>query len=299
MSTPTETAPAETVHTPLPRDVRPFIKWAGGKRSLVAEIAKRMPKKPFAYHEPFLGGGAMFFELYKRGLVTSARLADVNEELVNAFRTVRDERPALIGLLERHAATYSEEHYYQTRAADMTARADVVRAARFIFLNRTCFNGLYRVNRKGQFNVPWGKYESPGICDVENLTAVSHALGVATVFSTVFANAMTAAGKGDVVYCDPPYLPTQRASKKDGVAATSFTAYASGGFGIEDHARLSSAARDAAARGALVIVSNSDMPEIRTLYTGSLIETVRAPRAINSKGSGRGEVNELLITVRP
>lgn len=289
---------ASIEHAPLPRDIKPFVKWAGGKRNLAAEIIKRMPSTPFVYNEPFLGGGAMFFELYKRGLIKTARLSDANAELINAFVAVRDECGPLIELLERHAAAYSQEHFYSVRAATTVGYPKFVSAARFIFLNRTCFNGLYRVNRKGKFNAPWGHYKNPSICDVENLRAVCRALASATLSDLSFEASMALAGKGDVVYCDPPYLPTKKASKKKAVAATSFTAYTADGFGIEHHARLSSAAREAAARGATVIVSNSDMPEIRTLYTGALIETVRAPRAINSKGSGRGEVDELLITVR-
>lgn len=297
----------------LPRDIKPFVKWAGGKRALTAEIIKRMPPREAwdFYHEPFLGGGAVFFEMFNRGLVgrkTDCILSDLNKDLMRAYIVLRAEPDALIEALRTHAARHCETYYYRTRALDPETVDPVIAAARFIYLNRTCFNGLYRVNSKGMFNVPFGKYVEPTICDEENIRACSVALRKANVCPAPFdAPAFTALSlKGHIYYFDPPYLPTKRASAKGAkkVAATSFTAYDASGFDMPEHKKLAKYAAGLVERGAFVLVSNSNMPEIRALYQSTkhcevVIDTVRAPRAINSRASERGDVNELIITMRP
>lgn len=298
----------------LPRNIKPFVKWAGGKRALTAEVIKRMPPRETwdFYHEPFLGGGAVFFEMFNRGLVgrkTDSILSDLNKDLMRAYMIIRAEPEALIESLRTHAARHCEDYYYQVRPLNPDIMDPILAAARFIYLNRTCFNGLYRVNRKGAFNVPFGKYIEPTICDEENIRACSIALQKANVCPSPFdAPAFTQPSlKRHLYYFDPPYLPVKRASaKKDApkVAATSFTAYDASGFDMPEHKKLAEYAKSLARRGAFVLVSNSDMPEIRALYqsdkhTEVVIDTVRAPRAINSRASERGDVNELLITIKP
>ncbi len=259
---------------------RPFVKWAGGKRTLIPEIAQRLPDDFNVYWEPFLGGGAVFFALDSR--IRSAHLSDVNQELALTYQVVRNSPHALVSKLEDHARLHSKDHYLRVRKMDGIPSAIEV-AARFIYLNKTCFNGLYRVNKSGQFNVPMGKYKNPTICDAENLHAASEVLHKAEVRLGDFAKIDPS--NGDFVYADPPY---------DGT----FAEYDSGGFTDADQRRL----RDAAVKwhrlGAAVMVSNADTPLIRDLYGRQpfTLHTVRAPRNINCKADGRGEVGELLIT---
>jgi len=295
------TPATEPNYPALGRDIKPFVKWAGGKRNLAAQIILRMPPGRLTYHEPFVGGGAVFFELYKRKRVDHAFLADQNQDVVNALVVIKKDVRALISALEQHALLHQKhgaEHYYKVRDAFDDKASDVERAARFIYLNRTCFNGLYRVNKSGRFNVPVGDYKNPTICDAENLRAAHEALQHATVAMGDFEPMMDAAKPGHVCYADPPYLPVKRASKKDGIAATSFTAYDKTPFGVAEHQRLADAFTRAANRGVHVILSNSDVALIRDMYKLHRVEEVRAPRAVNSDGAGRGEVTELLITGR-
>lgn len=259
----------------------PFIKWAGGKRTLVPEIARRLPDDLGTYWEPFLGGGAVFFALDSR--IRRAMLSDVNMELALAYQVVRNRPGELIDLLEAHAKRHPEkDYYYKVRKAAMSPDAAEV-AARFVYLNKTCYNGLYRVNSKGIFNVPRGTYANPTICDVEGLKAASEVLQKATIRFGDFKQVEP--GAGDFVYCDPPY---------DGT----FTGYAQGGFDGAEQRRL----RDAALRwhelGASIMVSNADTPLIRSLYSSTpwTLHQVSAPKTINCNGADRGAAAELLIT---
>ena len=275
-------------HTPRPYLERarayPFIKWAGGKRSLIPEIAKRLPETLDTYWEPFLGGGAVFFALDSR--ISKARLSDVNAELALTYQIVKKRTDELIDTLARHAENHDDpKYYYEVRDASNNADPVVV-AARFVYLNKTCYNGLYRVNKKGKFNVPRGSYKKPTICDADNLRAVSDVLTKATIRYDDFSDIGPDAD--DFVYCDPPY---------DGT----FANYDASGFGDADQQRLRDAAIKWHTQGVNVMLSNSDTPLIRQLYADSpfVLHQVNAPRQINCKGNGRKPVDELLITTYP
>jgi len=270
----------------------PFLKWAGGKGQLLAQILARMPREIVGtYVEPFLGGGAVFFELARSGRIKRARLSDRNPELVGTYEAVRDELPAVIRALGAHRN--DEAHYYEVRALDPGTLSIAERAARMIFLNRVGYNGLYRVNSQGLFNVPFGRYRNPKICDVEGLTHASKALQIADIAVADFAETCAGVGVGDVVYLDPPYVPMSKTSN--------FTSY-SGRFDEAEHRRLAATFAELVERGAFVLLSNSDTKLSRSLYTGYKIATVEATRAINSKVDKRGVVREVLVQglrVRP
>lgn len=259
---------------------RPFVKWAGGKRTLIPEIARRLPDDIGIYYEPFVGGGALFFALDSR--IAKAELSDVNAELALTYQVIKNDPEPLITLLQQHADSHRKSHYLRVRKT-MDMNTSVELAARFIYLNKTCFNGLYRVNKSGQFNVPMGKYKNPLICDVDNLRAVSEVLKKATVKIGDFAKIYPSGG--DFIYADPPYDQT-------------FTGYDADGFDKDDQTRL----RDSALRwhraGANVMLSNADTDLIRSLYGRApfVLHSVSAPRTINCKAKGRGAVGELLIT---
>lgn len=268
---------------------RPFLKWAGGKTKLLPEIMKRLPEKIGAYYEPFLGGGAVFFELVAAGRIGKAFLSESNAELIRTYSGVSASTEAVVRRLWEHARNHNEKHFYEIRSLPPEDMNDSVVAARMIYLNRTCFNGLYRVNRAGKFNVPFGAYKNPMICDADNLRAVSRALrDHADLICCDFEAAISSAKRGEVAYFDPPYMPISKTSN--------FTAYGKMGFGPEEHERLRNVAEKLSARGVHVLISNSDCEFIRELYDGFLIEKVSAPRRINCKGGKRGDVRELLIS---
>ena len=261
---------------------RPFLKWAGGKGQLLAELRSLVPAGHGRYFEPFLGGGALFFDRLPR----DGMLSDVNAEIVGCYVAVRDEVEKLIRSLKRHR--YEADHYYAVRDTNPADLSPVDRAARTIFLNKTGFNGLYRVNRSGKFNVPFGRYARPLICDEDNLRACSKALAHVDLRVCDFEEAALRANAGDFVYFDPPYVPVSRTA--------TFTAYAPGGFGQDAQERLADLFGRLAARGVHVLLSNSDVPATRKLYAAYRIETVKASRAINSNASRRGPVSEVLVT---
>lgn len=263
---------------------RPFLKWAGGKGRVLQQYIPFFPERYATYHEPFLGGGAIFFHLQP----AQAVLTDINPELVNVYRCIRDEVETVIELLQLHKQHHSPDYYYQMRAG--IGATDAERAARLIYLNKTCFNGLYRENSKGQFNVPIGRYKNPRICDPDLLCAASQALQPAVIappqpFETILVRATSSE---DLVYFDPPYHPISPTSN--------FTAYNRFAFNAEDQVRLRDVFVALAQRGVAVMLSNSDCPFIRDLYQGFAIHTIRAARAINSNASKRGKITELLIT---
>ncbi len=262
---------------------RPFLKWAGGKGQLIQQYISYFPTHFSTYYEPFLGGGAIFFYLRPK----KALLMDINPELVNVFRCVRDRPAELIQQLQKHRDRHCEDHYYQVRA--QAIGTDLERAARLIYLNKTCFNGLYRENSKGQFNVPMGRYKNPGICDPELVYAASVALQNAQIEKYSFDAVLEYAwGKNDFVYFDPPYYPISETSK--------FTAYNRFSFSPEDQIRLRDTFVKLVDRGVKVMVSNSDCPFIHELYQGFKVHTISAARAINSNAGKRGKITELLIT---
>ena len=273
---------------------RPFLKWAGGKTQLLPQLRVAAPRRIDTYYEPFLGGGALFFALQAEQRFKRAVLSDSNAELINAYQQVRDQIDDLIAALAVHRRKYIEAdaadrkaYYYRIRAKRPTC--PVGRAARLIFLNKTCFNGLYRVNGSGRFNVPHGRYKNPAICDEGGLQAASRALQGVELLTADFAEAVQAAGPGDFVYCDPPYVPLSQTA--------SFTAYTAADFGPAEQSRLAATAESLRARGAALLLSNSGHPDVAQLYQdgGFQLETVEAARAINSNGAARGAVAEYLI----
>jgi DNA adenine methylase len=266
------------------RRAAPILKWAGGKGALLAQFAPHVPP-PSAYRryiEPFVGGAAMFFHVQP----AQSLLLDVNPHLIEVYTVVRDHVEALIAALKTHR--YEREHYYQVRAQLPAALTPVQRAARFIFLNRTCYNGLYRVNKRGQFNVPFGRHKNPTICDEPGLRAASVALQQAGLDVADFESLLSLAQPGDWLYFDPPYEPLSPTSN--------FTSYTWGGFTSADQARLAAVFRALDERGCLLMLSNSSAPLIHTLYAGFHIHEIKARRAINSKVDGRGAITEVLVT---
>ena len=268
--------------------VHPFLKWAGGKGQLLTELAARVDKaRPFGrYHEPFVGGGALFFELAQFGrLNKDVCLSDNNPSLIDAYLGIRNQVKRVIEILLRHKKQHAKEHYYDVRSNVPARLAE--RAARIIYLNRTCFNGLFRENSKGEFNVPMGSYKNPRICDEENLRACAKALKRATVEQRPFETVLKLAQAGDFVYFDPPYVPVS--------ATSNFTSYDKGGFGEDSQRRLAEVFAELAKRGVKVLLSNSEMPLVRELYRGFKIETVYATRLVNSRADRRGKVPEVLV----
>ena len=284
----TPPATTSTEDTRLIAAARPFIKWAGGKSRLIEQYQPCLPTDFQRYHEPFLGGGALFFhiapQLHAQG--KQAYLSDLNPELVNVYQCVRDRLTPLIQRLADHQQRHSEAHYYQVRA---TLETDpVARAARFIYLNKTCYNGLYRENSKGHFNVPIGRYKNPKICAPDLLRAAAAALQIADILEQPFT-AVTdrAQGSQDFVYFDPPYHPLSETSK--------FTAYSQYRFATEQQTALLNVVRQLASQDVQVLVSNSDCPFVRELYADFTIKTITAARSINSKASKRGKITEVLV----
>ena len=267
---------------------KPLLKWAGSKRYLLPKILPRLPEKIRTYYEPFLGGGAVFFALAAERRFERAFISDANEELTDTYRAIAHKPLEVIKHLSKHV--YEADYYYSVRAS--RPRSLAARAARMIYLNRTGFNGLYRVNKKGDFNVPFGRYTNPTICDEENLLLASAVLRHSTVAigGVDFEAAVKKARKGDVVYMDPPYAPVSKTSN--------FTSYAKGGFDEAAQLRLRDCFKALDERGVHVLLSNSDTPFVRRLYNGFHISEVKAPRRINSKGAKRGDVTELLISGR-
>lgn len=264
---------------------KPFVKWAGGKRQLLPEIKRNMPSDYNKYFEPFVGGGALLFELKHNG----AYINDFNSELVNLYEVVKECPEELIADLKEHVNT--KEYYYDIRALDRDKDFDklskVKRASRFIFLNRTCFNGLYRVNRRGQFNVPYGKYKNPKIVDEKNILSCSKLLQDTTILNGNFDIIKEYIHEGDFVYLDPPYAPLSETSD--------FTAYTENGFDSDKQIQLKRFCDYIHNIGAYFMVSNSCVDFITDLYKDYTIIEVEAKRAINSNANNRGKVKEVLV----
>ncbi len=262
---------------------RPFLKWAGGKSRLITQYLPHFPQHYRTYYEPFVGGGAIFFHLQPDHAV----LSDVNPELVNVYACIRNQVNDVLEHLEDHARQHKHDYYYRIRALIPSNPAE--RAARLIYLNRTCFNGLYRENSKGQFNVPMGRYKKPKICDPALLHAVSQILQPVQIYQQPFEAILDVAGSAqDFVYFDPPYHP---------ISATSdFTAYSRGAFTADDQTQLAQVFAELANRGVQVMLSNSDCPFIRDLYQNFNIYSIQAARAINSNPQKRGKITEVLVT---
>lgn len=267
--------------------LKPILKWVGGKRQLLDDILPLIPQCS-TYVEPFVGGGAVLLSLQPKKAVIN----DYNAELINVYVCVRDHLEELLEMLERHKELNSAGHFYKVRALDREPGFEdlppVERAARIIYLNKTCYNGLYRVNSAGQFNSPYGKYKNPAIVNEPVVRAMSTYLnGGVKILCGDYGQALKGLRKGAFVYLDPPYMPISSSS--------SFTGYTEGGFGYDEQVRLKEECDKLASKGVHFIQSNSDCPEIRALYSDYEILTVKAKRAINSRGNRRGEINEVLI----
>lgn len=271
---------------------KPFVKWVGGKRQLLAQFRRLnlYPPEKFdietgRYFEPFVGGGAVFFDL----LPESGYLSDLNKELVTTYNVIKNNVESLIVSLKKHKT--DKEYFLKVRAQDPNKLEDLKVASRFIFLNRTCFNGMYRVNSKGGFNVPFGKYANPLICDEDNLRKVSKALQNVEIRHQDYKEVLKKAKKGDFIYFDPPYYPVSKTA--------SFTSYTAESFLDKEQTELRDTLLELNKRGCFVMLSNSDTPFINKIYSGFKgirITKVEAGRAINSNGSGRGKITEVLVT---
>lgn len=264
----------------------PILKWVGGKTRLLSELGTRMPTSFGRYFEPFVGGGALFF----RTAPADAVLNDHNEDLINVYRCVAWELDKVARKLSAHKRNHCEEYYYKIRARwneRSPRQSEVDRAAQLLYMNKTCFNGLYRVNSKGGFNVPMGRYANPAIYDLASLRAASAALQKAQLQVGHYREAVAEAKAGDFVYFDPPYHPIS--------STANFTSYTAGSFNEEDQRELVEVANELAERGCAVLLSNSDTPFIRDLYRGWKIDQVLCGRSINSKASARGAVPEVVI----
>jgi len=270
----------------------PFLKWVGGKSQLLRVLSRLITHKSLTYYEPFIGGGATFFYFADRRRFRQAVLNDFNPELINCYQVVRDQLPELLRRLDQYKLDEdwnTEAQFKRVRAAEH--EGPVEKAARTLYLNRTCFNGLYRVNRSGKFNAPYGKYDNPSLYDRHNIEACQETLQrFATLRVGGFAEAVHDAQAGDLVYFDPPYVPVSETA--------SFTAYA-GQFGPEEQRELAELFRKLVDRGVMCVQSNSDAPLVHELYEGFDLHTVGAKRNVNSKGDKRGKVNELVIVGQP
>jgi len=264
----------------------PVIKWVGGKTKLLPELIQRLPDRFGRYYEPFAGGAALFFRVAPK----TAVLADSNADLINLYSTIAADVASVIKRLQYHRTHHSETHYYDMRERWNQLRPSwnaADRAAAFIYLNKTCFNGLWRVNRAGDFNVPIGRYTDPPICVPEALRAAHEVLSRAELKCADYRTAVATASRGDFIYFDPPYDP---------IAPTAnFTSYTSNVFGPDQQRELAETARILVSRGCKVMLSNSDTPFIRSLYKGFTIDRVKCPRAINSNAAKRGDVDEVIV----
>jgi DNA adenine methylase len=269
-----------------PNVARPVLKWAGGKSQLLPELTQRIPSEFSAYHEPFAGGAALFFELANQGRLSDSYLSDINFALIDVYVALRDCVDDVIAILKKHV--HSEDHYYSVRATKPEALSLPERAARIIYLNKTCYNGLYRENRSGQINVPFGRYKNPTICDEPNLRAAAKAFQGCHLDSRHFSTVLTTARAGDFVYFDPPYHPISTTSN--------FTSYAKSGFDLEDQTDLRDVFSELTRRGIKAMLSNSNTPRVQELYAEYRVELVLASRMINSKATSRGKILEVIVT---
>lgn len=262
--------------------IRPVLKWAGGKSSLIPQLFKYFPKQFNRYFEPFLGGGAVFVSL---GYFDHSIINDLNPEITNLYEVIRDRPLDLMLCLEKLGNQYSERFYYELRAESPKSR--VKKAARTLFLNKTCFNGLYRQNSRGEFNVPFGKRTKlPKLYDRQNILKLSKKLQKTQILNTDFEKVIRLAKEGDFIYCDPPYEPLSTTS--------SFNQYTGTGFSKKDQQRLHQVCAEASKRGAKVAISNSSSPFIKKLFSDWEVVPIFSRRSINSKGNRRGRVEEIL-----
>jgi len=270
---------------------KPFLKWVGGKRQVISQIKKFIPEKYNRYLEPFIGGGALFFDLEPE----KAQINDINKTLMSAYMNIKNHPDKIIKCLENLQNEFYKRNddgrkifFYEIRNKFNDLENDSTEKTSFlIFLNKTCFNGMYRENSNGKFNVPFGRYKNPKILDEKNLIAVSKLLQNVTITNDTFEKAVEKAESGDFIYFDPPYHPLSRTSN--------FTDYSNGGFIEKDQEKLGDVFKKLVRRGCHVLLSNSDTEFIRKIYDGFTIKNISAARSINCKATGRGKINELLI----
>ncbi|HHK7569616.1 TPA: DNA adenine methylase, partial [Streptococcus pneumoniae] len=270
--------------------LQPFTKWTGGKRQLLPVIRELMPKTYNRYFEPFVGGGALFFDLAPKDAVIN----DFNAELINCYQQIKDNPQELIEILKVHQEYNSKEYYLDLRSADRDERIDMMsevqRAARILYMLRVNFNGLYRVNSKNQFNVPYGRYKNPKIVDEELISAISVYINNNQLEIKVgdFEKAIVDVRTGDFVYFDPPYIPLSETS--------AFTSYTHEGFSFADQVRLRDAFKRLSDTGAYVMLSNSSSALVEELYKDFNIHYVEATRTNGAKSSSRGKISEIIVT---
>lgn len=272
----------------LVKQANPIVKWAGGKRQLISELLSKVPEEFNTYHEFFLGGGALFFELYNLGRLDDAVLSDVNPNLMNVYQVTKQKPYELIEELKSNKYSNEEAIFYARRSEAPVDK--VQQAARFVYLNKTAFNGLYRENSSGKFNVPFGRYKNPRIVDAEGILAASEALSTAKLLCGDFGKIIDYARAGDFAYFDPPYCPASKTA--------SFTAYSKQQFGFREQLRLKNVFETLEERGVMLLLSNSYTQEASELYAGKQTEVVYANRMINCKAEKRGLVKELLVVGR-
>ena len=267
---------------------KPFLKWAGGKTNLLGQYEPLFPEWSGDYFEPFIASGAVFFYLSARPEERKYYLSDLNQEIVDAFCAVRDDVEGVIKLLAKHQQLHSKDYFYQVRGLVPQNLSALEKAARTIYLNKTCFNGLYRVNKKGEFNVPMGNYKKPSILQIETLKAASRALSSADLSTGHYSVLVDKAQAGDFIYLDPPYHPLSKTAM--------FTNYVAQAFGEKDQMELAEVAAALSKKGCLVMESNSNTDFIKDLYKGFKIQEVWARRSINREKSKRGAITELVVT---
>lgn len=265
-----------------------FVKWAGGKKQLLEQYKSLFPAEFNRYFEPFVGGGAVAFHLLKNHEIKEVYLSDINEELIDTLNVIKENVNELIVELKKLKNAHNKDNFYKIRAKDPHKLSKVERASRFIYLNKTCFNGLYRVNSKGGFNVPIGSYKNPSICSGEELREISKLLKNAKIEKAPFHEAIKNAKKGDFVYFDPPYYPLNKTS--------SFTTYTKDNFLEKEQELLAQVFKELDKKGCKVMLSNSDTDFIKKLYDGYTIKPVQATRMINSDATKRGKITEIVIT---
>jgi DNA adenine methylase len=285
------TANTSIYQSSLPIDkAKPFLKWVGGKQQLLSQYEPFFPPTVQRYFEAFVGGGALFFHFWNTGrLPNEVFLLDNNAELINAYQVVRDRVDELIKLLALHEQLHNREYYYEIRSLDRKGASlgAVERAARMLYLNRTCYNGLYRVNRRAQFNVPLGSYKNPKVLHEETLRTASLALQGVAIETRDFRTIVDLARAGDFIYFDPPYDPVSKTA--------SFTSYTANNFRDQEQLQLAQVFSSLSEKGCLCMLSNSYTPLILELYQNYHIAVVEANRAINSNGNGRGGIREVVI----
>ncbi|HBP51338.1 TPA: DNA methyltransferase [Candidatus Shapirobacteria bacterium] len=278
---------------------KPFLKWVGGKTKLVPELVAMFPKKFNNYYEPFVGGGALFYEVVQKYKVGFSSINDINKKLITAYIQIKQDPKGLIKFLEEIDKEYKKLSLKEQRGYFNLTRIkynegnidDTMTAAYLIFLNKTCFNGMYRENSKGEYNIPFGDQKNPNICDEENILAVSRCLKDTKITNLSFEDSVKKCNKGDLIYFDPPYYPVN--------ATSNFTGYSKNSFGETEQRKLRDVFISLAKKDCFVMMSNSHTPFIEELYKDFYINYRYAARSINSKGDKRGKIKEVVVTSYP